>query len=222
MQPDPSDRPPTDVPEPTNFEEAMGYLVRTRQQLAHANSELEKTRKESAGYRVGAKGQLAVASRKISALLGEPVADDQEPPDIDSLITKLDPSKHATALKAKDGEIRGLKLRATLAEKFHSLGMKPGITRAALIDQGHMEKLSAAVDAPDFDEQVSTVLEELAVDIPEVRGSGPIPTRSSAPMRHTVNVDEQFGIEEVNAMTPEQVQEALSRGKLDKLLNRRS
>jgi len=207
-------------PEPTNFEEAMGYLTRTREQLAHSNSELDKARREAAGYRVGAKGQLAGASRKISALLGEPVADDQEPPDIDSLIAKLDPSKHAAAIKAKDGEIRSLKLRAKLSESFHDLGLKPGITRAALIDAGHMERLQADVDKPDFDEIVSTTLEELAENMPEVRGSGTAPVRTSAPMNHSQNPTLQISHEELAGMQPEEVAAALRSGRLNSILGR--
>jgi hypothetical protein len=221
MQPDPTDRQPTEVPEPATLPEALDHLTRARQQLAHSNSELDKARKEAAGYRTGNKGALAAAARRISAVLGSPVADDQDAPDINSLLDQLEPSKHAAALKSKDDTIRGLKLRATLSENFQSLGLKPGLARAALIDQGHMEKLSAAVDATDFDEQVSTVLEELAELMPEVKGSGTAPTRTSAPFRPNVGHDTQLTQEELAALTPEQVTEALRTGKLDRMLGRR-
>jgi len=191
-----------------------------RAQLAHANSELEKVRKEAGGYRIAAKGQLAVAARRISGLLGTPIADDQDPPDINGLIDQLDPSKHAAAIKQKDTEIRSLKLRATLSENFHRLGMKPGLARAALLDAGRMEKLSAAVDADDFDERVETTLEELAENMPEVRGSGSAPIRTSAPFRPPQN-DTMLTQEELAALSPEQVTEALRSGKLDRILGRR-
>jgi len=150
-------------------------------------------------------------------LLGSPVAADQDPPDINSLIDHLDPSKHGEALKAKDDAIRGLKLRATLSENLHRLGMKPGLTRAALIDQGHMEKLSAAVDATDFDEQVSTVLEELAENMPEVRGSGPVPIRTSAPMRPPV-ARQQLSRADLELLSPDEIVQARETGLLDELL----
>jgi hypothetical protein len=185
----------------------------TPDQLRAENARL---RRESGGYRLRNKGELAAAARKLSGALGTPVADDADPPDINTLIEQLDPA----ALKSKDGEIRGLKLRATLAEKFHSLGMKPGITRAALLDAGHMDRLQAAVDAPDFEEQIETTLEELAENMPEVRGSGSAPTRSSAQFRPPQNDMAQISREDLDGMEPEQVAAALRSGKLNSILGR--
>jgi hypothetical protein len=189
----------------------------TPDQLRAENARL---RRESGGYRLRNRGELAAAARKLSGVLGTPVADDADPPDINTLIEQLDPSKHAAAIKARDGEIRGLKLRATLAEKFHSLGMKPGITRAALLDAGHMDRLQAAVDAPDFEEQIETTLEELAENMPEVRGLGSAPTRSSAQFRPPQNDMAQISREDLDGMEPEAVAAALRSGKLNSILGR--
>jgi hypothetical protein len=205
----PNPEPTGDPPEPST--------PMTPDQLRAENARL---RRESGGYRLRNKGELAGASRKISALLGEPIADEQDPPDIDSLIAKLDPSKHATALKAKDGEIRGLKLRASLAEAFHREGLKPGLARAALLDGGHMSRLESAVDASDFDEQIETTLGELVESMPELRGSSTAPIRSSAQMRPPQNDSQILSRDELAGMDPEEVAAALRSGKLDSILGR--
>lgn len=206
-------------PDPTN-REPSSEVEQLRQQLAHANTELTAVRKEAAGYRTGAKGVLGAAARKLSGALGSPVPDDQDPPDINGLIDQVDLSKHTAAITAKDGEIRALKLRATLSESMHAHGLKPSLTRAVLRDQGHYERLETKVEEPDFEEIVSTTLDELAEQMPEVRGPGSGPIRSSAPMTPTVAHNEQHTLDEVSAMSPEQVTEALHSGRLSRLLGR--
>jgi hypothetical protein len=189
----------------------------TPDQLRAENARL---RRESGGYRLRNKGELAAAARKLSGVLGSPVADDQDPPDINNLIDQLDPGKHTAALKAKDDTIRSERLGRVLAENFHALNLKPKLARGVLVSEGHMERLQADVDKADFEEIVKTTLEELAETMPEVRGSGPIPTRTSAPFGPSAP-REQFGLDDVNAMTPEDVASALKQGKLDELLGRR-
>jgi len=223
---DPGGGQSSDPLEPTTFEAAIDALSRSRSALAQSksalersNSELDKARKEAAGYRVGARGQGAVAARRISGLLGEPVADDAEPPSFDDLVPKLESAVKGDTIKKLQGEVRTERLGRVLAESFHALNLKPKLARGVLISEGHMERLQADVDKPDFDEIVSTTLEELAENMPEVRGSGSGPTRTSAPMRPPAN-DMQVTQEELAAMSPEEVQKALHSGKLNTLLGR--
>jgi hypothetical protein len=187
-----------------------------RAQLAHSNSELAAARKEAAGYRVGTRTRI---TQELSEMLGETVAQDAEPPSFDDLKPKL--LTRLTAAKKHEDENRSLKLRAGLAEKFHDMGLKPGITRAALLDGGHMSRLESAVDASDFDEQIETTLGELVESMPELKGSGgPMPTRSSAQMRPPQNDSQILSREELAGMDPEEVAAALRSGKLDSILGR--
>lgn len=192
-----------------------------QQQLAHSNSELDRVRKEAAGYRTASRGRI---TRELSEMLGEPVAQDAEPPSFDDLKPRL--ATALTTLKAKDDElkvkdarIRSQALDLHLERAYSRHGAKGDVTRAYLDAQGHTKRLQALdPEREDFSEAVDDAVAEVLVDAPELKGST-APIRSSAPFRPPQHF-EQLGVEEVNAMEPEQVAAALRSGKLNRLLGR--
>jgi len=212
LQNDPTDRQPTDGPEPNTFEEAMGYLGRTRQQLAHANSELDKVRKEAAGYRTGTRGRV---TRELSAMLGEPVADDAEPPSFDDLKPRLETA--LTATRAKDDRIRSLNLDLHLERAFSRHGAKGDVTRAFLDAQGHTKRLQALdPEREDFQAAIDDAVGEVLVGAPELRGSSS-PARTSAPFRPPVP-REQLSRADLKFLSPDEVVKAREAGLLDDVL----
>jgi hypothetical protein len=173
----------------------------------------KKLRDEAAGARVKARDQASELARK----LGVETPDGSPPLSVDELVEKLKP------LRESGDTIRSLKLRASLAEAFHAKGLKPGITRAALLDQGHMDRLTKAVDAPDFDEQLDTTLGELVESMPEVKDAGRgVGARGTEFKPNPHPYEGQLTLEEVSAMQPEEVLKAQQSGLLDRLLGRRS
>jgi hypothetical protein len=180
--------------------------------------ELADARKEAAAYRQAQRGQLAEGLKKLAGVVGHEF-DPASPPTIDQLIAQV--GKLPEDLKAARDQVRSQTLRASLSEKFHELGLKPRITRAALIADGHMEKLAKAVDAADFDEQIETTLGELVESMPEVRDSGNHAVRTSAPMSPSSHsAMSQLTLEEIRRMPPEEVESARRAGHLNRLLGR--
>lgn len=215
MQPDPSDRQPTDTPPPADTIESL------RERLAHSNSELDKVRKEAAGYRTGSRGRLAEATRYIAGLLGDQIAPDAEP-NLDDLKPRLETALKADTIKKLQGENRELKIGKGLAEAFHRAGVKPSLTRAYLRESGGMDRINKLdPDSDTFAEDLDLHIGEAVENEPALRGEGRAPIRTTAPMRPPPS-DTQLGLEEVSQLSPEAVTEALKSGKLDSLLGRRS
>jgi hypothetical protein len=129
------------------------------------------------------------------------------------------------ALEEAKVEARAQKLRASLSETFHNKGVSPGsarLARLALIDGGQMTRLTKALDAEDFDQQLEDSIDELMEEMPELRGAGSSAARiTSAPMTPTSHSSQdQLTLEEIQGMPAEAVESARRSGRLNRLLGR--
>ena len=118
--------------------------------------ELSKVRHESATYRT----RLREANEQLQ---------------------KFGPDADAT-LKARDAEIRELKIGKALAESFHRHGAaKPTLVRAYLTEAGMLGQFDPS--AADFLEHVDTIVSETLEQNPELRSSRRGPRSVSTPLR---------------------------------------
>ena len=133
-------------------------------------------------------------------------------------LEKFGPEGYQATLKAKDGEIRELKVGKALAESFHKHGAaKPTLVRAFLAEAGQLGQFDPS--AEDFLEHVDTIVGETLAANPELRGSSAAP-RSGLDPSAASGARPLLTREELAAMDPEAVIAARRRGDLDHLLGR--
>lgn len=126
------------------------------------------------------------------------------------------PESYEATLKAKDTEIRELKVGKALAESFHKHGAaKPSLVRAYLAETNQLGQFDP--DAEDFLEVIDTVVGETLAENSELRGSTAAP-RSTLDPSGTSGARPRLTREEVAAMDPDAVVAARRRGDLDHLL----
>lgn len=171
------------------------------------HAELEKTRREAAGYRTGNKGLLGEVARAMGL---DPAASDFEP------------GKLGAALTDKQQEIRDLKVGKALAETLHRKGVayeSAKLARAVLSDAGILRNLDP--NAADFAEALETHVSEVMEEHPQLRGVAR-PAGRSGPDFTTSGVhNDQISRDELAAMSPEQIVAARAAGHLDSILGRR-
>lgn len=184
-------------------------------QLAHSNSELDKARKEAAGYRTGNRGAMAEAAKLLAAASGVELPPDA-PPDLTTQVKQL-----IERDKARDARMRQLEIDNTLKDVLVKHGVDHDMTRAMLAAQGTLNDLDPHVDG--FVKTLDDAVKKLVTDKPNLKvATTPAPpTRTSAPMTPGQNQTPQLSREELTAMKAEEVAEALKKGQLDEVLGRR-
>ena len=164
-------------------------------------TELEKTRREAAGYRSGNKGVLAEVARAMG---------------LDPASSDFDTSKVSGAVTDKQQEIRDLKIGKALAETLHRKGVayeSAKLARAVLSDAGVLRNLDP--NAADFQEALETHVSEVMEEHPQLRGTRATTAGRSGPDFSTSGVrNDQLTREELAGMTADQIVEARKAGKL--------
>jgi hypothetical protein len=182
----------------------------------NAEHELEKVRRESAGYRTGNKGQVAEAARALAGLAGIELSTDKAP-DLQAMVTQL-----GVQLQQHSAENRESKIQAALSDAIHERGMNPRLTRAFLREEGVLQKLDPS--KADFEEQIESALDDAIDQEPALKGTSTAPRVVGADF-HGAGDPSGYGPgasgytrEELSAMRPEDVVRLRKAGRLNHLL----
>jgi hypothetical protein len=217
--------PTTEVPEP--------QVEKPDAKPDEENSELAKVRREAANYRTKlrereqAEATLKAASEqqqaetnslkemlaKLAAVLNP---DANTPPDPAKLLEQLTAKDELLAQKDADyqREIRNLTVRATLPSVLAKASADPQLTEAVLTASGALSKLDPSADTftADLESAVAAAMEanpRLKIDAPvaQSRKSGAeIPGRSGG--------SDQLTIEQIRAMSPDEINKARKAGRM--------
>jgi len=134
------------------------------------------------------------------------------------------PDEIKNQLAQRDGTIREHKVNGKLSEVFTKHSAIPDLTRALLQTDPAFSKLNP--DDPEFDKTVDSMV-KVAVDKHPALKAGQAPPTPPAPPRSGLPISgggqpapTQLTRENLKAMTPEQIADAVRKGELDQVLGR--
>ncbi len=135
-----------------------------------------------------------------------------------------DPATVQAQLAGASGTIRQLKIDGALNNVFTKHGVVPDLTRAVLATVPEFGKLNP--DDADFTKALDAMVQATTTKHPQLKAGQapppPVPPRSGLPITGGGQVaPSQLSRENLKAMTPDQIADAVKRGELNDVLGRR-
>lgn len=175
-------------------------------------TELANARREAAGYRTAAKGQLGEFVKQLNELVG---GKPDQPSDPSTILKQLQERD-----SEREKELRQLKVDNALGDVFTKHGVNPRLTKALLASEGAL----AAVDPREagFSKSLSDAVEKLLKENPQIKATGneaPRAPRSGPDLPPGGSgAPPQLGKADLANMTSKQISEAYEKGQLKGIL----